>query len=118
MRKKIKVGSKELVVDGKMCNSFFSRLRGLMFRFSLRPMIFVFPRNTRMSIHSFFVFRKFLAIWLLNGRVVDMRVVKPWSFTVAAKGKYDTLVEIPFTRKGQISKFLDGDSLEKGLNTK
>lgn len=79
-----------------VCRSIFSRARGLMFRSAdfKKPLLFVFSRPGVYPIHSFFC-RKFRAIWLLKGKVVEERVVKPWKFSVTPKSKFDELLEIP-----------------------
>lgn len=91
-------GKKFIIKNYIECRSFFSKLRGLMFRprnFKT-PLVFIFPFPRRYRIHSFFC-RKFLAIWMLKGRIVDARIVKPWRIAVTSKEKFDELLEIPVT---------------------
>jgi len=65
-----------------------------MFRKQSKPLIFIFDKPTRQGIHSFFCM-PFVAVWLLNGEIVDEKMVEPFSFFIKPKGKYTQLVEIP-----------------------
>jgi len=74
-----------VVVSGaRWCDSFFSRLRGLMFRERLNPgeaLILVEPSESRAatSIHMLFVSFPIAAIWINSkGRVVDKVEAQPW----------------------------------------
>ena len=98
----IKVGFKDrelFVKDVVKCDTVWKKFRGLMFRRNSPPLLFVFKRAGRYAIHSFFVRKKFLAVWLRKGKVVDAAVVKPWKFYVASKEEFDLLLEIPLTSK-------------------
>jgi len=79
-----------------ICDNFFSKVRGLMFRGKnfKTPLVFVFKKSGIYQIHSFFC-RKFIAVWFLKGKVVDKRIVEPWKYSVSPSGKFDTLLEIP-----------------------
>jgi len=89
----------------KECRSFFSRMRGLMFRRKLQNLVFIFNKPTRMSIHSFFVKHRFLAIWLKEEEVVDAKIIDPWTAIIKPKSDFDTLLELPFESEKQISGF-------------
>lgn len=73
-----------IVTGARWCDSFFSRLRGLMFRERLNPgeaLILVEPSESRAatSIHMFFVPFPIAAIWINSkGRVVDKAEALPW----------------------------------------
>lgn len=108
-------GRKVVVKKVKKCKSFFSKVRGLMFGNDENPLLFLFDKPTNMAIHSFFVRKKFIAIWSVNGKVIDVKVVKPWTLSVRPKVKFDMLLEIPFESNEQIFKFLVGN--KKALNT-
>jgi len=90
----MKIQIKNRVIEADECRTIFSKMRGLMFRKQPNPLIFIFDKPTRQSIHSFFCI-PFVAVWLLNGEVVEERFVKPYSFLVRPKAKYTQLVEIP-----------------------
>jgi uncharacterized membrane protein (UPF0127 family) len=68
----------------RLCNTFWSRLRGLMFRPLLRPdevYLFCYEREsiTETSIHMFFVSFPIAVLWLDAGyQVVDKVLAKPW----------------------------------------
>ena len=72
----------------------FGKIRGLMFRKKSKPLLFRFKKPTRQRIHSFFC-RPFRAIWMINGKVVEERDVKPFNFSIKPKQAFTELVEIP-----------------------
>ena len=78
------------------CNRI-RKFTGLMFRSSkTKPLMFSFDGDVDYSIHSWFVFFPFLAIWLdSNNRLVDSKVVYPFQNSVRAKNKFRRLIEIP-----------------------
>lgn len=67
-----------------LCDTFFSRGRGLMFRKSIPQedvWLFVLPRagRTEASIHMFFVFFPIAVVWLDEQRAaVDMALARPF----------------------------------------
>jgi len=91
------------------CN-FFERFRGLMFtrKEKARALLFDFNKPTRLTIHSIFVFFPFVAIWLDDkNKIVDLRVVKPFTLSVRPEIPYNKLVEIPINRRyNKINKIL------------
>ena len=94
---RIKFGGKTIVVkDYSVCKSIFSHARGLMFRNKnyKKPLLFVFEKAGMYPIHSFFC-RKFVAVWMLDGKIIEIKVVKPWKFSVTPKEKFNLLLEIP-----------------------
>ena len=111
--KKIKVGGN--FIQAKECNSWASKFMGLMFKSDMVPLIFRFRKPISIAIHSFFVKTSFLAIWGRGERIVERRIVRPWTLHVRPKEKFDSLLEIPFSNEDQISAFLDGG--KKGLKT-
>lgn len=97
MNLKFNFRGRKFVIRGCIeCRSFFSKLRGLMFRNKnfKTPLVFTFPFPFRYRIHSFFC-RRFLAVWMLNGKIIEKRIIKPWRFAVVPNEKSDTLIEIP-----------------------
>jgi uncharacterized protein len=68
----------------RWCASYFSRLRGLMFRSGLAEgealvLVEAADSRTTTSIHMFFVPFAIAAIWIdSRGRVVDKTVALPW----------------------------------------
>jgi uncharacterized membrane protein (UPF0127 family) len=89
---------------------------GLMFK-SKKTNNLLFQFSSNPSIHSFFVFFPFLAIWLNdNDEVVDFSVVKPFTLSVKPKNKASKLIEVPRSKKNsEIFRFFDGK--RKDLNT-
>ena len=82
-----------------IANSFFTRLRGLMFRAKFpRTMLFVFPDVSikRNSIHSFFVFFEFDAVYLdAEKKVVGIfERVRPFTFYIEPKKPSAYLLEL------------------------
>ena len=86
-------GGKKVRIPVKRVGVFGS-FRGLMFR----------PKNTENllfegfsgSIHSWFVFFPFLALWLdSSNKVIDYKLVRPFRIDIRPKKPYNKLVEIP-----------------------
>ncbi len=73
-----------LVARARWCASFWSRLRGLMFRPGLQPgeaLVLVEARDSRASatIHMFGVSFPIATVWIDNGgRIVDKVLALPW----------------------------------------
>jgi len=90
---------------------------GLMFsrRKKANALLFSFDKPVKMSIHSWFVFYSFFAIWLDEyGKLIEVKKVKPFSFNVSPSVKFKKLIEIPISPKyDDVSKILDG---KKHLN--
>ena len=99
MKKKVYVvglaKTKLRITNYEICSSFISKIRGLMFRINPGPLLFVWKKPQRIAIHSFFVFRSFVAVWYYRGKIVEIKLVKPWTFAVTPKVKFDKLLEIP-----------------------
>lgn len=94
--KKIKVKGK--FVEAEVCDTILSRARGLMFRKKSKPLLFVFKKPARRAIHSFFC-QPFHAIWMMNGKIIEEREVKPFSFSIKPKQSFTHLLEIPISRR-------------------
>lgn len=67
---------------------------GLMFQRNPKILKFDFDKPINYPIHSLFC-KKFIAIWFLNNRVVDFRIVKPFELNIKSKSEFDKLIEIP-----------------------
>jgi len=97
---KIKIGlsGKKFSLNVKKVSAL-GMLSGLMFRTKkVRNLLFDFGSEGKWTIHSFFVFFSFLAVWLdEKNRVLDYKIVKPFCFSVVPKQKFVKLVEIPVT---------------------
>lgn len=81
--------------------SELGKISGLMFKTrDTDNLLFDFDKETNMSIHSFFVFFPFLAIWLdKNNSVVDFKIVRSFRLRVKSKKFFRKLVEVPFNDK-------------------
>jgi uncharacterized protein len=96
------------------CQSFWCRLRGLMFRMNLpddEGLIFVYGRESRMdtSIHMFFMFFAIAAIWLdKDGRVVHKALAKPWRPAYASSKPAQYVIE---ARPALLDRVAVGDRL-------
>ena len=92
------------------------KFTGLMFRSSDNEnLLFKFKKHSRHSIHSIFVFHKFLAVWL-NGenKVVQINLVSPFCLTIKPSKPAGKLIEIPFNKKNEgIIKKLVGKEIFK-----
>jgi len=103
---------KKIVLRAKECSSMFSKFRGLMFRTkNTVPLVFIFDKPTKTSIHSLFC-PEFIAVWLDDkNRVVEVKRIKSWKWNIKPKEKFVNLVEIPINEGyGKIIKFLVEDA--------
>lgn len=94
MKKIRKIEIKGKIIEVEVCDNTFSRARGLMFRRKSKPLLFIFNEPARQSIHSFFC-KPFRAIWLNKNKIIDEKIVKPFSLSVKPKEAFTHLVEIP-----------------------
>ena len=75
---------KQLASKVILCDTFWRKFKGLMFRRSLNPdtvYVFVYNRENivETSIHMFFVFFPIAVLWLdANRRIVDIVLAKPF----------------------------------------
>ena len=107
MRVKIYYSGKKSELDVKK-TGFFSKGIGLMFKTkNTNNLVFEFNEDVSISIHSFFVFFPFLAVWLdSKNNVLECRIVKPFCFYAKPKLEFRKLIEIPLNlRNEKIIKF-------------
>jgi len=114
--KKIKVGliskrRKKVSLRAFECN-FFEKGIGLMFSREKNAEIlaFRFRKKSYLSIHSFFVFFPFIAVWTDDkNRILCWKKIKPFKFYVAPpKSGFFNLIEIPLTKKhSRVVKFFE-----------
>jgi len=84
---------KPVKINVKPCSAMTSKFLGLMFRKKSPPLLFIFEKEKKLSIHSFFC-RPFTAIWLdENKKVLKTEKITGWRFDILGQGKY--LLEIP-----------------------
>ena len=81
---------------------FFGKVFGLMFmpRENANALLFDFKKPTRVRIHSFFVFFPFVAVWLdKKGKVLEIKKIIPFTFSVSPLKNFYKLIEIPLNKK-------------------
>jgi len=92
---------KRIKIIAEDCN-ILQKFIGLMFssKNKAKILLFNFKRRQGIRIHSFFVFYPFVAVWLdKKNKVVDLKIVKPFTFCVSPKRKCLKLVEIPMSHQ-------------------
>ena len=97
--------------------STFGKFIGLMFKSSqTENLLFEFNRSELPTIHSFFVFFDFLAVWLdEENHVVDFDIVKPFRLSIRPRKPSRKLIEIPVNERNRTTiRFFVGK--RKGLN--
>lgn len=96
--------------------SFLGKIIGLMFsrREKANNLLFEFEKPTRIKIHSFFVFYDFLAVWFNEkGKIVEKKIIKPFSLGFSPSKKFVKLVEIPINKRNlKVVKTLVGKNLK------
>lgn len=97
----LRVGGSKLSLRVYPCN-FFNKIVGLMFsrRENAKALLFKFDNDVNMSIHSFFVFYPFLALWLdKDNKLIEKRIVYPWKIHISPVKNYRSMIEIPINRR-------------------
>ncbi len=88
-------------VRARYCDSFFCRLRGLMFQRSLPPrsgVLLVQSRDSRLdaSIHMFFMWMDLAVVWINSSlRVVDVRLARRWYPAYLPQSPARYILELP-----------------------
>lgn len=115
---KIYLKKKKIEIPAKSVSSF-GKFLGLMFRTkNTGNLLFSFNKNTKMPIHSLFVFFKFLAIWLdKKNKVIEFKIIKPFSPKISPRKPFSKLIEVPFNGKNRkiLKFFVDGKDLNTSL---
>ncbi len=98
----VKYKGKRLNINVKKLGKF-SKGIGLMFKNkNSENLLFEFERDINISIHSFFVFFPFLVVWLdSKNKVLEYKIVKPFSFYVNARNSFRKFVEIPLNKNNK-----------------
>ena len=99
---KIFFKSKPLEIKVKPLSAL-EKFTGLMFRLSDNEnLLFRFKKPSRHSIHSLFVFRKFLAVWLnKENKVQQISLVKPFTLSIKPSQPVTKLIEIPLNKNNE-----------------
>ncbi len=109
-----KSSSPFLVVNVKYCDTFFSKLKGLMFSRELKPdngIIIVEKNESRMNtaIHMMFMNYDITALWLdKNMVIIDKVLAKRWVPYYSSKKPAQFVVEL---HKSKFSEYSIGDEL-------
>jgi uncharacterized membrane protein (UPF0127 family) len=107
--KKLIIGKNKIKVIAKDCN-LLEKFIGLMFskKEKAKTLLFSFKTEQKITIHSFFVFYPFIAVWLgKKNNVVDIKIVKPFEPCIFPRKPAFRLVEIPINKKNKkIAKLL------------
>lgn len=94
---------KSFAINLKECNFFWKGV-GLMFsrREKAKNLLFRFNKKIKIVIHSFFVFFPFIAIWLdEKNKIIDIKIVKPFTSHVVPREKSLSLIELPLNEKNK-----------------
>ena len=107
---KVKLNGKAINLEVRKVSGL-GRYSGLMFRTrNTASLLFEFKNWKTASIHSFFVFFSFLAVWTdKKNKIVALEFVRPFRFLVRPGRASTKLIEIPINLKnGQILDFFVG----------
>lgn len=86
--------NKKLNLEVDKCDNIFSQARGLMFKEKSKPLLFIFKNKKRKAIHSLFCI-PFIAVWFDEEKVIEIKNVDSWKFSIKPKYKFNKLLEIP-----------------------
>ena len=109
----------QLLPRVRLCTSFMSRLRGLMFRKALNPgeaLLLDERRDSRAAtaIHMFFVPFAIAAVWIdTSGRVVDKVLALPWRpfYGPCAPARYILETDPAFLDRIELNDLVDFEPL-------
>mgnify|MGYP001030124943 FL=1 len=103
-----KFKNKIITLKVKKLTTIIQQSSGLMFKKKSPPLLFIQKKPVRYSIHSFFC-KPFIAIWLLDDKIIDIKLINPNQLSIKPKEKFDKLLEIPNNTKEfkEIIKFID-----------
>jgi len=98
----IKYKNKKINIDAEKVSEI-GKISGLMFKTrQTKNLLFEFGKETRIKIHSFFVFFKFLAVWLNDkNKVIEWKMIKPFSIGYSPKKHFSKLIELPLNGKNR-----------------
>jgi len=93
---KIILDGRKLSIPNVVNSGFYLKFKGLMFRREDRFQALLFSNSKNRGIHSFFVFFKFLCVWLDDkNKVVDYKIVNPFNLYVKSSANFSKILEIP-----------------------
>ena len=90
--------NKKIKLDVKKCNTL-QKISGLMFTSREEARALLFELKKPIAIHSCFVFFPFIAIWLNNNKIVEIKRIKPFMPHIKPKKRFNRIIEIPINKK-------------------
>ena len=90
MRVKLKIG--QVIIDAFEVKSIWGKARGLMFS-KRKNLLFIFNKKDIVPLHMMFVFYPILVVFFDKDKVVEKRILKPFS-VYTPKHKADKVLEI------------------------
>lgn len=109
MKIKFKMKNQTFELDAKKASKYS---KGLMFcSRDTKSRMFSFNKPVDFKITSLFVFFPFVAVWLnKEGKVIEIKRVEPFTFSIKCKERFSKLVEIPVNKSNkEIIELLVGD---------
>ncbi|MBS3128653.1 DUF192 domain-containing protein [Candidatus Woesearchaeota archaeon] len=87
---------KTLAKNVKLCKTWISQSKGLLFKTKTEPLIFIFKKEKKISLHMFFVFCSIDLIFLdKNKKMIEIKEdLKPFQ-VYFSKQKAQYLLELP-----------------------
>jgi uncharacterized membrane protein (UPF0127 family) len=87
------IEGKKKKIKARVVKSFTGKFKGLILKKKSPPLLFVFKKEKKLSIHSLFC-KPFRAIWL-DKNMKSTKIIddKGWKFNLSGRGKY--ILEIP-----------------------
>ena len=101
LRLGLRYKNKNISLKAVRCG-FWEEGFGLMFqtREKAEALLFNFTGRKRLALHSLFVFFPFLVVWLDDkNKILENRMVRPFSLRVLSKKSFSKIVEIPLNLK-------------------
>jgi len=99
-----------IATEIEIADSFWSRMRGLMFRRSVPVdygLVFQFDEPDNRDLHMLFVPFPIDALWLVGTEVTAVKRLRPW--IGLGRGTADTIIELP---AGAAEDIEPGDTIE------
>jgi uncharacterized membrane protein (UPF0127 family) len=106
------IRNKKIKIKAKLCKSLWSKFTGLMFKTESKPLLFIFNKEKKLSIHSFFC-KPFFAVWISSSRKAEKILkINKWRSGFSGAGKY--ILEIPksdvnYSKMTKICNLADGE---------
>jgi len=105
---KLTYRGKEFKLNLKVCGKWNFGLIGRTRK--TKPLLFNFKKFTNVQMSSLWVFFPFIIVWLDDkNKIIESRIIKPFTFTVRQERKFKKLIEIPLNFENrEIVKILVG----------